>query len=272
MSGLTLRLADDPAFGLDLSEVLPEKLSGASIDRIRRSRLAHGKRRVSLGDWFEVDGSPGDTLVIEGATSKLRRIGRAMTSGSISVTGNVGDELGAAMTGGTISVRGSAADYAGAGLRGGTITISGNAGDFTGGALPNVGTGMREGVIRVGKNTGERAGDRMRRGLLIVNGAAGGYCGSNMIAGTIVVTGPAGRGIGLGMRRGTIVLLQEPEAIPATFNDCGSYTLAIMALLSRHVATFDRRAAARIRAFSRVRRLAGDVGCGGQGELLVAER
>jgi formylmethanofuran dehydrogenase subunit C len=272
MSELVLQLADEPDFDLDLSEVLPERIAGASLDAIKRTRLLHGKRRVALGDLFEVDGAPGDTIAFRGATARLRRIGHGMTSGTILVAGHAGDELGAGMTGGDIRVHGNADDYVGSGMRGGIIAISGRTGDFTGGALPDSALGMRNGVICVGKNTGERTGDRMRRGLLVVNGDAGRYCGSNMIAGTIIVTGQTAVGVGVGMRRGSIVLLKEPSEIPATFNDCGSYSLAIVALLSRYLRSVNRTAYSRLRSVRDVRRFAGDIGCDGQGELLIAVR
>jgi len=269
MSGLVLRLATEPQFDLDLSAIIPERIGKATLDAVKRMRLAQGKRRLALGDLFEVDGTPGATITFRGATAKLRRIGCGMTSGSVLVSGNAGDELGSGMTGGNIRVRGNAGDYVGSGMRGGTIEISGSAGNFTGGALPHRALGMRDGIICVGRNTGERTGDRMRRGLLVINGDSGRYCGSNMIAGTIIVTGHTAAGVGLGMRRGSIVLLQEPGEMPATFNDCGIYSLTILALLLRYVGSVNRRAYSRLRSMQRVRRFAGDIGCNGQGELLV---
>ena len=195
-----------------------------------------------------------------------------MTQGVVRIIGNAGDELGAGMAGGEIRVAGNAGNYLGSGMRGGTIDVSGKAGDFTGGALPNTSLGMRDGIICVGKAVGMRAGERMRRGLLVVNGDAGRYCGSNLIAGTIVVTGQTDPGVGFGMRRGTILLLNEPSEIPVTFNECGTYSLAIVALLLRYLRTVNRKAYSRLRSIREVRRLAGDIGCNGQGELLVASR
>jgi formylmethanofuran dehydrogenase subunit C len=270
MSELVLQLAAEPDFDLDLSDLLPERIAGASLDAIKRTRLLHGKRRVALGDLFEVDGTPGDTIAFRGATARLRRIGHGMTAGTILVAGHAGDELGAGMTGGNIRVQGGANDYVGSGMRGGIIEISGRSGNFTGGALPSSALGMRDGVICVGRGSGERAGDRMRRGLLVINGNVGAYCGSSMIAGTIIVTGQTAAGVGTGMRRGSIVLLKEPAEIPATFNDCGRYSLAIVALLSRYLRSVNRTAHSRLRAVREVRRFAGDIGCDGQGELLVA--
>lgn len=270
MTGLRLSLVEQPGFALDLSTILPEHLARKSIDMIRRIRLAQGRRRVALGDLFEIGETNDDTLEIHGATDRLRRIGFGMNRGVLHVVGNAGDELGACMTGGEIRVSGNAGDYLGSGMRGGAIKVTGNTGDFTAGALPHAALGMRDGVICVGKTVGIRAGDRMRRGLLVVNGDAGRYCGSNLIAGTIVIIGQTAPGIGTGMRRGTILLLNEPSEIPPTFNDCGTFSLPILALLLRHISAVNRKAYNRLRSIREVRRLAGDIGCNGQGELLVA--
>jgi formylmethanofuran dehydrogenase subunit C len=155
-------------------------------------------------------------------------------------------------------------------MRGGVIKISGATRDFTGGAPPNNTLGIRGGLIYVGKKAGDRTGERMRRGILIVNGETGGYCGSNMIAGTIIVPGYCARGVGLGMGRGTILLLREPAPLPATFNDCGPATLGIVTLLSGYVKNFNRSTYLQLREINLARRFTGDLGCDGQGEVLVA--
>ena len=270
MTGVCFRLTSEPGFDVDVSDILPETVAGKSIDKIKRMPLMQGNRRKNAGDLFEIDGECDNALEFHGQTSKLRRIGSGMTEGVVRVMGDAGNELGVSMTGGEIHVTGNAGDYVGSGMRGGSIEVSGNSGDFTAGALPNAALDMRDGIICVGKNVGIRAGERMRRGLLVVNGDAGPYCGSNVIAGTIVVTGQTAAGIGSGMRRGTILLLNEPSQLPTTFNECGTYSLAIVALLLRHVRTINRKAYARLRMISEVKRLTGDIACDGQGEILVA--
>ncbi|MFP6682170.1 MAG: formylmethanofuran dehydrogenase subunit C [Gammaproteobacteria bacterium] len=270
MTGICLRLDSEPDFDIDASVILPETVAGKSIDKIKRIPLMQGNRRKTAGDLFEIDRECDNALEFHGATDKLRRIGSGMTKGVVRIMGNAGNELGADMTGGEIHVSGNAGDYVGSGMRGGKIEVRGNTGDFTAGALPSAALGMRDGVICVGKNVGMRAGDRMRRGLLVVSGDAGPYCGSNIIAGTVVVTGQTAAGIGSGMRRGTILLLNEPNPLPTTFNECGTYSLAILALLLRYVRTINRKVYAQLRMISEVRRLTGDIGCDGQGEILIA--
>ena len=78
--------------------------------------------------------------------------------------------------------------------------------------------------------SGSRAGDHMRRGQILIEGNAGDYCGSRMVAGTIAVMGETGRYAGYAMRRGTLLLWNQPQ-LSATFNDCGSHTLAFLPLL-----------------------------------------
>lgn len=269
MSGLTLKLLQASGFDIDASVLLPDALSARDADAVKTMRLAQGRRQVALGDLFDVKPRDDDVISIEDASPRLRHLGRNMSGGRLHIVGTAGDGVGAGMRAGTITVDGSAGDFLGSGMRNGLIEISGDAGDFTGGALPTESLGLRNGVIRVGGSVGARAGERMRRGLLIINGDAGHGCGSGMIAGTIVVTGCCAEGVGLGMRRGTIVLTNAPASIPVTFNPCGTYTLAIVELLRRYVATFDPRVARKISRGANVHRYAGDRGANGQGELLI---
>ena len=68
MTGLRLQLIDEPDFDLDVSELVPEKLAGKSIDAIKRIPLAQGKGRATLGDLFEIDSADGNTVEFHGAT------------------------------------------------------------------------------------------------------------------------------------------------------------------------------------------------------------
>ncbi len=271
MSGIELGLEAPPDFDLDMSALLPDALLPLSVDAVKRVRVAHGKRRVAVGDLFAVDAVDDAVLSFRASTPRLRRIGYGLGAGSIVVSGHAGDELGATMRGGDIRVKGNAGDYCGSDMRAGTITVSDSVGDFAGGALPSDALGMRGGVLCIGGDAGARTGERMRRGCIIVGGAAGAYAGANMIAGTIVVGGAIAAGCGIGMRRGTIVLFADRRRIPATFNDCGEYELAVMTLLQRYIARFDRRSAARLKDIRGVRRFVGDIGAGGQGEILLVQ-
>jgi len=271
MSGITLTLVTEPEFELDASTLIPGNLLDQPVDTIKALRLNHGRRVITLGELFEVSTNSDDVVRLENTSPRLHHVGQEMSEGHIEVIGSVGDRAGANMRGGTLRISGNAGDFVGSGMRGGLIDIAGDAGDFAGGALPGTMLGLRDGVIRIGGNAGDRIGDRMRRGVVVINGNAGSYCGSNMIAGTVIVTGHCDAGVALGMRRGTVVLARTPTSLPATFNPCGEYSLAMLQLLRRYIAGFDQKAARRLGRIKRVQRFTGDLGAGGQGEILIAQ-
>ncbi|WP_338040311.1 hypothetical protein [Methylocucumis oryzae] len=134
--------------------------------------------------------------------------------------------------------------------------------------MPGNKMGMRGGLILVKGNAGARVGDHLRRGMILIEGSVGDYCGSRMIAGTIAVMGQTGRFLGYAMRRGTLLLWQQPE-LSASFNDCGSHTLAFLPMVFDSLAHLDSRFAHAGESFNRVQRYAGDMAEIGRGEVLV---
>jgi len=192
-----------------------------------------------------------------------------MTSGKITVEGNVGGYLGLFLDGGEIEVNGNTGIYTACEMKAGQIKVNGDAGDFVGGVRPGYRNGMAGGVVIVTGNTGARTGDHMRRGMILIEGNAGDYCGGRMISGTIAVLGGVGAHLGYAMKRGTLLLTQAPaQGISANFNDCGSHTLAFLPLLFNSFAKLDSKFA-NVESFSRVQRYAGDVAGIGMGEILV---
>ena len=131
-------------------------------------------------------------------------------------------------------------------------------------------SGLRDGTIHIRGNAGNRTGERMRRGLIVIDGDTGDHCGARMIAGSIVIGGVAGRHTGFGMRRGTVLLMQDPRGVAVAFNDAGCYELGILPLIAETVHAVSRRSGLRLRKVRRVRRIVGDLGNRGQGELLIA--
>jgi formylmethanofuran dehydrogenase subunit C len=127
---------------------------------------------------------------------------------------------------------------------------------------------MKGGTVLVKGNVGQRAGDHMRRGIMLIEGNAGDYCGSRMVAGTIAVMGSTGRFLGYAMQRGTILLWKQPQ-LSATFNDCGSHTLAFLPILFKSFTSFDSKFAKESATFNRVRRYGGDMAEKGRAEVLV---
>ncbi len=157
MTELVLRLRAAPAFRLDLSLLTPERLAGQTADAVARLPLAYGRRSVPVGEWFDVRGTAGPRILIEGDGVRLDRIGAGMQDGQIRVEGGAGAYLGIGMRGGRIDVSGSVDAYAASGLVGGLMRIGGDAGDYLGAALP------------VGA-CGARPGFAMRRGSLVFAG------------------------------------------------------------------------------------------------------
>jgi formylmethanofuran dehydrogenase subunit C len=152
------------------------------------------------------------------------------------------DSIGHKMSRGNITIEGDCGDFLGANMRGGTIVGQGNAGD--------------------------RVGDQMRRGLILIDGNAGDYCGSRMIAGTIGVFKKVGKYAGFGMKRGTILFTKQPK-LHATVQDCGTHNLPFLALLFQSFKPFTSKF--NKISSQRAQRFAGDLACGGNGEILVIQ-
>jgi formylmethanofuran dehydrogenase subunit C len=265
---LTLREA--PRQRIDLSPLTPDRLSGLDDRAIATVDLAHGNRRVPLGDLFTVaPGDPADLRLV-GDCSKFDRIGAGMTRGTITVDGDAGAYLGLQMHGGAVRVRGNAGIGAATEMHGGAIEIGGSAGDLLGGAQPGSMRGMGGGLVVVRGGAGDRIGDRMRRGTIIVEGSVGAYAASRMIAGTVVVLGPtAGPYPGFGMKRGSLILRGRPDRQLPTFGDCGRHDLGFLSLLWRSLGGRSRRLDELATGPTTVRRLAGDRAVGGKGEILL---
>lgn len=269
MSALTLRLREAPPLPLDLSGLTPDALAGATPAAIARRRLP-GQRRLKVGDVFDIRGTAGPTLVFEDLTAACHRLGAHLAGGRIEASGAVGAELGRGMLAGEIRLDGDAGEAVGAGMRGGHISVRGSAGPRLGGTLAGATYGMNGGTIHIARDAGPSAGERMRRGLILIGGAAGSTPGDRMLAGTVIVFGACGADAGLGNRRGSLLLCRPPAEMTATYNDCGRFELAVMALLTTHVASLDRKLGRRLESLRCARRWCGDLAHGGKGEILLA--
>ncbi len=269
MSTLTFTLKSAPAQRIDCSLLTADLLAGKSRTEIAAIELVTGNRTERVGALFDIAGDDSADIKFANSCDKLDFVGRNMTSGQISIEGNVGGYLGLFLEGGQIEVTGDTGIYTGCEMKSGQIKINGNAGDFVGGARPGYKNGMTGGTVIVAGNTGARTGDHMRRGMILIEGDAGDYCGARMISGTIAVLGGVGAHLGYAMKRGTLLLMQAPsQGIGANFNDCGSHTLAFLPLLFSSLARLDSKFAT-VESFSRVQRYAGDLGGIGMGEILI---
>ena len=265
MRPLVLTLRGRPEQRLDLSPLVPHRLTAKSAADIAKIELQTTRMRLTVGEAFRVRmGDPGH-IRIEGACERLDQIGQGMTGGEIEVEGDVGNQAGRLMAGGRLTIRGCAGHWAASGMKGGRLEITGDAGDRLGGPLAGEMAGMRGGIVVVRGNAGERTGDRLRRGTIVIEGAAGAHAASRMIAGTLIVRRQAGALPAYLMRRGTLVLGEGSVQFSPTFIDCGAHDLVFMRLLAASVAPSSPKAAAILRR--PLRRLAGDMAVLGKGEI-----
>jgi formylmethanofuran dehydrogenase subunit C len=252
----------------------PEALAPLSAAELARWPLKVGNASMALGELFRIEGSYDiDQLVLAGDLRQVRRLGVGMTTGTLTIRGDVGEELGAGMSGGMIDVEGNVGDRAGAAMRGGLLRIRGDAGDFLGAADPGSRSGMREGVILVEGSVGDDAGLAMRRGLIAISGAAGDGLGRAFIAGSIFAFGAVGRLAGAGMKRGTLALFglpdpSNPDLLP-TFAPSGRSRPPFVTLYLRQLRQWGFPVPERV--FSgMLERYNGDLVERGQGEVLIA--
>jgi formylmethanofuran dehydrogenase subunit C len=268
MSALTLTLKSHPAQRVDMSPLTCNKLKDLTLAEIAAITLQNGKAKVRVDELFTISGEDTQNMLIKNSFEKLDFIGKELEGGTMTVEGDVGAYCAIGMKTGAITVNGNAGIFAACEMKKGFLTINGNAGDFLGGALPGNKMGMKGGTVLVKGNAGERVGDHLRRGVILIEGNAGDYCGSRMTAGTIAVMGQVGNHLGYAMRRGTLLLWNQPK-IPATFNDCGTHTLAFLPLLFASFKSLNSKFADSAAAFNRVQRFGGDMAEMGRGEVLI---
>ena len=264
MSQLTLKLKAAPAIRVDLSGLASALAAGSSPAALALLTIAPATR---LGDLFTIAGTVGGDITIAGSTDRIDGIGAGLTSGTMTVEGDVGANAGLGMRGGKLIIKGNTGPYLASGMKGGVIHVTGNAGDFTGGVAAGKRFGMTGGSVIVDGNVGARAGDKMRRGLILVRGKTGEAAGSRLVGGTIVAEGGFGPHAGQLMRRGTLIGPKVAN-MSATFADCGSHELVILAIMSR-AWTRELGALAPKPLPAKVRRYAGDLASIGKGEILL---
>ncbi|MGD9509430.1 MAG: formylmethanofuran dehydrogenase subunit C [Geminicoccaceae bacterium] len=268
MTGIRLRFKQSTPLPVDARVLAPDRLAGMPEPELAALELLVGNRRVPLGELAEVTAGDVRELVIEGSFGTLNRLGHGMADGLLHIYGDAGAYLGQGMTGGRIELFGSAGIYAAAQMSGGTIHIVANAGDFLGAALPGDAAGMTEGIVLVGGDVGDRAGERMRRGLIAVHGRLGDFAAARMIGGTILGLHGCGADPGYGMRRGSLILGRAPENLLATFVDNGINELPWLRLLDRQLGAQEPPFALPGR---RLRRWTGCASVGGKGEVLSTD-
>jgi len=209
---------------IEAESISPDRFAGLRREEVAALPVLFGRRQLTLGDIFTVEGDGAEEIIVEGDLRHVKRIGQGMSRGRIIIHGDVGLHLGAQMRGGEIIIHGNVDAWAGAHMSGGVIRVYGDAGPMLGAAYAGETRGMRGGVIIVEGDAGPRAGERMRRGLIAIQGSVGEFAGVRMIAGSLFVFGTLGTRAGAGMKRGTIVALGGmADGLLPTFRCACSY-------------------------------------------------
>ncbi len=270
-SGVTLTRKESSSIPVEADSICPDRFMGLGQTQIAELPAYYGRRKVTLGDLFEVDGAGTGNVTVNGDLRAVKKIGQGMSMGRVTVTGDVGPHLGVSMSGGEIVVEGDAGDWVGAHMSGGRIVVEGDAGHFLGAAYSGETRGLSGGTIIVGGNAGREVGGRMRRGLIVVLGDTGEFAGAGMLAGTVFVRGRLGGRPGAGMKRGTIVAFGEaPELLP-TFRYACNYRPVFLQCYLRSLEASGLIASPGLPG-GEFRRYVGDMNSGGRGEVLVRDQ
>lgn len=230
---VTLTLRSELDTIVEAESITPDRFATLSNAEIARLPVWRGREELVLGDLFEIDGERSARVHVVGELSKMDALGAAMSSGELTVDGDVGRYVGSRMSGGVLRVDGNAGDGAGLEMSGGVLDIAGDAGNRVGAARLGASKGMLGGEIIVRGRLGAEAGTRMRRGTIVCSGA-GDRTGEAMIAGSVIVLGDAGSDTGRYNKRGSIVVLGS-AGIPPTYTYACTYHPPHLALTLRYL-------------------------------------
>lgn len=268
---VTLRLREPDTIPIEADSICPDLFGNRNLAEIKELPAFYGRRKVTLGDLFNIEGSQSERIQIEGDLRHVKKVGMRMSRGRITVRGDVGLHLGAHMQGGEIVVEGNAADCVGSHMQGGRIWIRGSAGHRVGAAYPGEKSGVNRGVIIIEGDAGREVGARARRCLIVVRGSVGDFAGADMIAGSIFVFGRLGQRAGAGNKRGSIVVFGGlPEILPTYRYECSLSPVYLRFYLQRMQA-WGLPVSTEL-AEGDFRRYSGDITSVGKGEILVYDK
>jgi formylmethanofuran dehydrogenase subunit C len=270
-NGMTLVRKESSSIPVEADSICPDRFVGLGPNEIAALPAYYGRRKVTLGDLFAIEGAATDNVTVSGDLKAVKKIGQGMSRGVLTVSGDAGPHLGAFMSGGEIVVQGDAGDWVGAHMSGGRIDVRGSAGHFVGAAYSGETRGMRGGTIVIRGSAGREVGGRMRRGLIVVLGDTGEFAGAGMLAGSVFVRGRLGGRPGAGMKRGSIVAFGEaPELLP-TFRYACSYRPVFLQFYLQSLTTSGIIEGPGL-PDGEFRRYVGDMNSGGRGEVLVRDQ
>jgi formylmethanofuran dehydrogenase subunit C len=265
---VTLTLRAELDHTIDAESISPDRFAQASLREIEQLPVWAGREQRTLGDYFTVRGHQSAEIRVEGDVRRANSIGAAMSTGYLTIEGNVGSHTGARMSGGQIEIRGNTGDDVASGMSGGVLHVRGNAGDRLAAGLPGASRGATGGEVVVEGSAGSEVGAKMRRGLVLVGGDAGDFAARSIIAGSVLVLGTVGREPATDSKRGSLVVGGAVD-VPATYRHACRYEpphvrLALMHLSRTYALSVDQRI-----IFGAYDRFCGDAGTVGKGEILV---
>ncbi len=219
MQKIILKPRENYKIPIEAENITPDKLAGLNRDEITAITAWWGNQKTTLGELFHIevegrDEPPGTQIIIDGDASRIKRIGEAMTAGSILIKGSVDMHLGAKMKGGAITVEGNADSWLGREMRGGEILVKGDAGYYVGSGYRGEACGMRGGRITINGNARDYLGEHMCGGEILVKGDTGIMAGISNNGGKITIYGNTSLP-GPEMKKGTIIIKGDvPEMVP----------------------------------------------------------
>ncbi len=248
--------------------ISPDVFAARPAKELGKLEVLWGNKLKPLSELFEIDPSGKlDEIVIEGDVSAVKHIGARMTTGLITIHGNVGMHLGREMDGGRIIVHGDVGDWLGAEMKDGTIQVTGNAGHLAGAGYRGSKSGMAGGTIIIEGNAGDEVGELMCGGTIAVAGDLGTFAGTLMTGGTIVCLGALGGRAGGAMEGGTIIALTTPRLLPTFITQGADRPAHVGELLQQLKGNGFPLAEEHIGAL--FDRYEGDIAGKGKGEVLV---
>ncbi|AEH07144.1 formylmethanofuran dehydrogenase subunit C [Methanothermococcus okinawensis] len=208
MDTITLVPRNNIGMPIEADVISPDVFANKTLDEIKSLLVWQGNTRAPLSEFFDIIGAPSKepAIVINGDVSRVKYIGSNMSSGKITINGNVGMQLGYEMRGGEITVNGNADRFVGSEMKGGKIHIKGNAEDYIGCAYRGDWRGMRGGTIIIEGDAGNNIGGGALKGEIIIKGNVGQFCGINLRGGKIFVGGNAERNVGAEMVKGEVII------------------------------------------------------------------
>ncbi len=205
---ILLKVKHVPAVGIEAPAITPQKIADRTNQEISEIKLWTGRRKLKLGQVFEIQEGHQSNWDIEilGDTSRIKRIGQGMSGGSMLIDGGAGMHLGNGMKGGSIRVNRNVDSWCGCEMVDGSISIGGDAGHYIGGAYRGSKYGMRGGSIEIEGNAGNEIGCRMSGGEITVRGDCMDFSGVNQSGGLIHVGGSCQQRPSAGMTGGKLVI------------------------------------------------------------------